>query len=292
MRSMTGFGKGQANGNGINVTVEISSVNRKQLDLRFNMPAELKTFEPEFRKTLSEQISRGSVNIKFAVDYDPALKLESVVINREVAARYMNEFNSMASELGIEGSITISDLIALPEVVVEKETDLDPEPFRNCCVDALKQALVKFVDMRAAEGVELKEDLIKRRRLLETIVDEIEDRTPLVVVEYQQKLKERVEKLLQEMRLDEESLAREVAYFADRCDISEEMTRLHSHFVQLDKLVEEDKPVGRALDFLVQEMFREINTTGSKANDAEISKRVVRFKTELEKVREQVQNME
>lgn len=292
MRSMTGFGKGQANSNGINVIVEISSVNRKQLDVRFNTPSELRVFEPEFRSRLLQFVSRGSVNVKFVVDYDPSLKQEAVVINHDVAARYLKEFKDLASEIGIAGSLTISDLITLPEVVTEKETELDPELFKSCCMEALDQAIEKFVKMRADEGQELKDDLSKRRDLLETIVKEIEERSPVVIVEYQEKLKIRVQKLLQELRLDEDSLAREVAYFADRCDISEEMTRLYSHFIQLDKLVAEDKPVGRALDFLVQEMFREINTTGSKANDAEISKRVVRFKTELEKVREQVQNME
>lgn len=289
---MTGFGKGQASSAGVNVIVEISSVNRKQLDVRFHTPAELRVFESEFRTHLLQFVSRGSVNVKFVVDYDPSLKQQSVVINHDVAAQYLKEFTELSSKLGIAGGLTITDLIALPEVVTEKETEVDPELFKDCCMQALDEAIGKFVAMRSAEGLELKDDLIKRRNFLETLVKEIEERSPLVVVEYQEKLKERVEKLLQEMRLDEDSLAREVAYFADRCDISEEMTRLYSHFIQLDTLISEDKPVGRALDFLVQEMFREINTTGSKANDSEISKRVVRFKTELEKVREQVQNME
>lgn len=292
MKSMTGFGKGQASSNGVDCTVEISSVNRKQLDLRFNIPTELKGFEPDFRKHIAKYVSRGAVNVKFIVDYDESLKSQAITINKEVAAHYVNEFKALAVNLGISDSVSISDLVALPEVVTAKDIDLDADLFKDSCMDAMKAALDSFVNMRSEEGLVLKADLLERRKGLELLVDEIKERAPLVIVEYQEKLKERVQTLLQDMELDEDSLSREVAYFADRCDISEEVTRLYSHFQQFDKLVNDSKPVGRALDFLIQELFREINTTGSKANDAEIAKRVVSFKTELEKIREQVQNIE
>lgn len=292
MKSMTGFGKGQASSNGVDCTVEISSVNRKQLDLRFNIPTELKGLEPALRKALLERVSRGAVNVKFIVDYDESLKSQAITINKEVAAHYVNEFKLLAVNLGISDSVSISDLVALPEVVTEKDIDLDADLFKDSCLEAMKVALDNFVNMRSEEGLVLKADLLERRKGLELFVDKIRERAPFVINEYRDKLKERVELLLQDMALDEESLAREVAYFADRCDISEEVTRLYSHFQQFDKLVHDTKPVGRALDFLIQEMFREINTTGSKANDAEIARLVVSFKTELEKVREQVQNIE
>ena len=292
MKSMTGFGKGQADKSGIAVVAEISTVNRKQLDVRLNLPSELRQFEPRFRKMVAGAVQRGSISIKVQLTYGEELIGQSISIDHAAASAYVAECMSLGEELGIDATLSVRDLINIPDFVTRKAPAVDSDLMAEIAEEAIAKALADLVAMRSVEGAELYEDLKQRRLQLMEMVAAIAERAPAVVQEYRGKLKERVELLTEDLELDNDTLIREVAVFADRADISEEMTRLQSHFVQMEQLFESGDGVGRALDFLIQEMFREINTTGSKANDSEISRNVVSFKTELERVREQVQNIE
>ncbi len=290
MKSMTGFGKGQCEREGIISTVEVSSVNRKQLDIRFNQVAELRAFEADYRKVVSAAIGRGTVNVKIVLTSSLGT---SININKALAAKYVSELKALAIELDIEPTLSISDVANFPDVISEQVNEVDHVLMNEITLEALNEAIQNLVEMRAVEGAELEKDLIERQEILAGYVAEIEQQSPTVVLEYQTKLKERVKKLLQgEIEIDPMLLAQEVAVFAERADISEEITRLKSHFIQFLDLLSSPAPVGRNLDFLVQEIYREINTTGTKAHDSIISTNVVRFKTELEKIREQVQNVE
>ncbi len=290
---MTGFGKGSASDCGLNVDIEITSVNRKQLDIRFNTPAEIKPFEPEFKKLLTKTVSRGAVNIRFNLEFDESLLQTGVSINEQVVEKYISQFSAIAARNNLDSKISIEAVMNLPEVVVMKEINMNDIPVKEICLKALTNALTELDEMRLVEGTELKLDSLERLETLKQLTENIAQRNPLILDEYKQKLAERVAKLLHDTpELNCELLTREVAYFADKSDISEEMTRLQSHFSQFEKICQKEEPVGRSLDFLIQEIFREINTTGSKANDAEILQNVVRFKTELEKIREQIQNVE
>lgn len=290
MKSMTGFGKGRFEKGGVVSTVEIGTVNRKQLDIRFNQVSEIRAFEVDYRKVVAQQLARGTVNIKIVLTSSGE---SSFSVNRDLLERYTTELTAIANELGINSELKIAELMTLPEVISESSVGIEPALANEVTLKALNLALESLVEMRSCEGDEMCRDLKLRMHDLMFMVDKIKVKSPMVVQEYHDRLKERVAVLLKDtVKLDEVALAREVAFFAERSDISEELTRLDSHFVQMGQLLNQVNPVGRNLDFLIQEIYREINTTGTKASDAEISKQVVAFKTELEKIREQIQNVE
>lgn len=292
MKSMTGFGKARVETGPLSVTVEISSVNRKQFDLRLNLANELREFEPVFRKMVAAEIQRGSINAKLTVDFAESLRPDALQINRSVAAYYMKEFNTLGESLGLSGHLDINTLAQLPQIITEGEVKLDLDGLKSTAEQAMAKALTALVAMRSAEGAALQSDLFERLGTLKSYVTDITERAPAVITDYKQRLEERIQQMLgEEVPVEADVLAREVAVFADRADISEEMTRMYSHFQQMEDLIKSDAG-GRAMDFLIQEMFREINTTGSKANDSLIAAKVVAFKTELERMREQVQNIE
>jgi uncharacterized protein (TIGR00255 family) len=287
---MTGFGKGSFEKDGVVCTVEIGSVNRKQLDIRFNQVPEIRAFESFYRKEIAKRLARGTVNVKIVLG---STVQSQVGINRPLLERYVEELSGLSGDLGISTELKWSDLLSLPDVVRENSVGISSSLVHEVTSSALDIALEAICEARSCEGEEIRRDLSMRMNILMEMVEVIRQRVPFVVAEYQERLKERVALLLQDtMSLDEVSLAREVAFFAERSDISEEITRLDSHFLQLSLLLEQSEPVGRNLDFLLQEIYREINTTGTKASDAQISTQVVAFKTELEKIREQVQNIE
>ncbi|MGL4854993.1 MAG: YicC/YloC family endoribonuclease [Lentisphaeria bacterium] len=293
MKSMTGFGKAQKSFSGVSISVEVTSVNRKQLDLRCNLPHELREFEPLFRQQVAEFITRGAVNIRFSLDIDPALQQAQYSVNNTVVKNYLDQLKSLTSDLNIPMDVTLKDILSLPQVISVQEFDFQELNLQTLATDTLKDALVAFDQMRSNEGEILADDFKSRINVLKNLINSVALRSPEVVKEYQEKLKNRVELLLtSQLPIDHDSLAREVAYFADRCDITEEMVRLRSHFAVFYSKLNSNDSVGRELDFLIQEIFREINTTGSKANDAFIAQNVVKFKTELEKIREQIQNIE
>lgn len=288
--SMTGFGRGEAGDGTRKVTVEIGSVNRKQFDCNITLPRELAVLEGKLQSFIRARVTRGylkgSVSVSVAEGMPPSPDLSQ--LRPQIAA-----LRAAASALGLSDDLTASSLLALPDAARCFLSPGAPENIWPLLESALAEALDRLTAMRLAEGENLKRDLLSRLDALRHIEGEIAGRAPTVPQRYREALEKRLTALLPaENAIAPELLAREVAAFADRCDISEELTRLDSHFKQADKIFADGGACGRTLDFLCQEMFREINTAGSKANDAEIARLVILFKTGLEAIREQVQNIE
>ncbi len=290
---MTGHGRGECVRDGYRIVVELSSVNRKQLELAINLPRELDSLEGKVREAANRKLSRGRLSARVSLETADDNTAGQVQLNTALARAYTDEFRKLAKDLNLAGDVTLDTLLRAPGVVQSNGGTLDADAFWPALDKALKAALKDLVAMRQAEGKSLAADLSKRIKSIAKAILRIEKQAPKVVKRYRRNLADRVAEMCGEtVAVDEDRLAREVAYFADRCDISEELTRLQSHFEQFDSFVKATKPVGRTLDFLSQEMNREINTIGSKANDATISMEVVAVKAELEKFREQVQNVE
>ena len=289
--SMTGYGNGSASVGGVAVEVELSSVNRRQFDARVSLPRALLSLEPKVQTLLRKSISRGYVSVTVKVGIGKGKK-GVPTLDVETAEACIRVLRKTARKLGLADDLTASALLEIPELIRFKGVAEDPKKIWPVVNRALKQAITGLEKMRKAEGKELQKDIAGRFKRLQALVTSIRTLAPRVQKRYKQALMSRMKKAGVELRHADERLLREVVLFADRSDISEETVRLESHFKQVAKLVSSKEPSGRALDFLCQEMFREINTIGSKANDAGISRHVVRFKTELEAVREQVQNVE
>ncbi len=289
--SMTGYGRGTAGRDGREMTVELKSVNHRYLDLGMRLPRHIGFLEDVFRTELSARVSRGHVDL-FVSYWNGRNDARAVVIDEALLAQYLIAARGAGERLGLTDDLTLSAALRLPDVsdVVEAEEDRD-------CVAALAREAVALAAeemkaMRAAEGERLCADLTQRAQTVLALTEEIAQRAPLVVQEYRQKLNERIEQLLGETEPDRARLATEVALFADRASIDEEIVRLRSHVSQLLQTLSANEPAGRKLDFIVQEMNREFNTIGSKANDAQLTNAVIAGKGEIEKIREQVQNIE
>ncbi len=281
---MTGFGRGCAPLGGHTVTVEISTVNRKQFDASIRVPAEWHCFEVALLATLKSSIARGAVKCTVS------LALAGV---KSPALEALNILRAVARAENIPDTPTLADLVALTTAGVSQPLPEADEVAKQAVLNAAQEALVQLDAMRLHEGELIATDIRERLQRLAQMQDEIEEIAPDLPGIYRDALQMRVKALLsQATELPVEVLAREVALFAERCDIAEEMTRLRAHFVHAEKLLSGDGPCGRALDFLCQEFMREINTTGSKCNNSDIAQRVITFKTLLETVREQVQNLE
>ncbi|MBI5819926.1 MAG: YicC family protein [Verrucomicrobia bacterium] len=292
MKSMTGYGRGECSRHGVKITVELNSVNRKQSDITINLPRELIELEPRIRDLINARVARGRLNV--AVGYHPGSDRPraQVQVNTAVAKAYLQATRKLHRELGVDGSITLDSLLRAPGVVSVIETELEAASLGPLVETALNHALDRLVKMREREGKHLAADLNKRLNLIGESVAKIRVEAPNVVKRYQQQLHARIKASGVELPLDDERLLKEVVIFADRADITEELTRLASHLDQFAGCLASGQPVGRTLDFLSQEMGREINTIGSKANDIAITQTVVTLKAELEKIREQVQNIE
>jgi uncharacterized protein (TIGR00255 family) len=290
IKSMTGYGKGDVSDLHGRCVVELKTVNNRYSEVSLKMPRSFMAYENNVRKAVAGRVKRGKADL--FVQWEPAAG-EAVVppINYAVAKGYHQAFLDLAHELHVHAEIPLSLIISqknvLQEAVSEEQGDLMPVLLKS-----VEQALDGLDAMRAREGEALQADLKARRTDLAGLVAQVRERSPLVVEEYQQKLQQRLSKLLSGVEMDPQRLAQEVALLADRCDITEELVRLESHFVQFDDTLLLQEPVGRKLDFLMQEINREVNTIGSKANDAIITALVVQMKAELEKMREQVQNIE
>jgi uncharacterized protein (TIGR00255 family) len=290
---MTGYGWGDAVQEGSKVTVELSSVNRKQSEISINLPRELEVLEAQIRDEINRRIARGRVTARVTLHAGEKMDSGKVRINAELAAAYTKRLRDLARELKLTGDVTLDHLMRAPGVLEADQDVPDAEDFWPAVEKALKQALEMMVSMREKEGSHLQKDLVKRMDRMRVSARRVQKRSPQVQVRYREQLLERIQSAgLEAARIEEERILKEVIFFADRSDISEEITRLQSHFKQFDDCVNSREPVGRTLDFLAQEMNREINTIGSKANDAMISREVVVLKTELEKFREQAQNVE
>jgi uncharacterized protein (TIGR00255 family) len=291
MKSMTGFGRGEASRDGATWQVECGSVNRKQLELVINLPRDLSELEAAVKAQVSAAVSRGRVNVLVrsasGTDSASAHRLDEVV-----AAGYVTAMREMAVRLGVRPDISMSELVRLPGVITQDQVAAEPRQAWPAIEEALAIALTQMTIMRESEGAHLRQDIEAHLSLIESLLGRIADLAPAVAQHHRQALQHRLEQAGLPLSLEDERLLKEIALFADRTDISEELTRADSHLRQFRAYLESSEPTGRSLDFLVQEFFREFNTMGSKANNAEIAHLVVTAKTELEKIREQVQNAE
>src|SRR5437764_3149383 len=291
VRSMTGYGRGEADCQGVKLSVELSTVNRKQSEIAINLPGELTEVRPRIRQSITDRISRGRTNVLVA-HHASADGTRRLALDVELARSYHDAMRALQKKLGAPGQITIDTILQAPGVVRPPEEEIEAERDWPPVERALKSALNHLIKMREREGRHLAKDLIRRLKAIRQLLKEIRVLHPAVVKKFRAALTERIEKTGLPISKDDERLAKEIFLFADRSDISEELTRLESHLAQFALHLRKEEPVGRALEFIVQEIFREFNTLGAKANDADIAQRVVACKAELEKIREQVQNLE
>ncbi len=291
--SMTGFGRGEAREDAVKVVVELSTVNRKQFDCNFSMPRELSSLDSKLQALIHSRVSRGYVKGLVAVTAAGAENGSAAGLDVEAVAVQITALRAAAQKLGLPDDLTASSLLRLPDVLRPQILPDDPLEVWPLVERAAQAALENLETLRRREGQALEQDLRARFEALASLSQEVMKLAPAVPAAYKAVLEKRLAELLGPGTVADPALvAREVAAFADRCDVSEELTRLASHFAQVTKVFDKGGACGRTLDFLCQELFREINTTGSKANDAEISRLVIEFKAGLEAAREQVQNIE
>jgi uncharacterized protein (TIGR00255 family) len=290
---MTGYGCGESTHDGCKVTVEISSVNRRQAEISINLPRDLEVLEARIRDEINRRLSRGRVTVRVTVHSGEQRRAGRVRVNRALAAAYAREFALLADELGLGERPGLDAVLRAPGVLEGEEDVDDAEAFWPAVGGALNEALDQLVRMREQEGTHLARDLAGRLVALRQAAAAVRHRAPDVAEQYRRQLHERIAAAgIPLSAEDQERLLKEVALFADRSDITEELTRLESHFTQFEECLRNVEPVGRTLDFLAQEMNREVNTIGAKANDALIARNVVQLKAELERIREQAQNLE
>ena len=293
MKSMTGCGRGECARNGCKITVELSSVNRKQGEISVVLPRELEVLEAQIRNVINHRIARGRITARVTLHAGESRASGRVRLNAPLARAYVRELNRLAHELKLAGPVTLDMLARAPGVFETDDNVADAEDFWPAVEKALVQALGTLLKMREREGAHLAKDLAARVAAMRKSAAQIRRHAPQVQRRYREQLLQRIQSAgVPAPGADDERLLKEIVYFADRTDISEELTRLQSHFQQFDDCLRSAEPVGRMLDFLAQEMNREINTIGSKANDSLIARAVVTLKTELEKFREQAQNVE
>lgn len=291
IKSMTGFGRCEVCESDRKFTVEIKSVNHRYLDVNLKMPKKLNFFESAIRSLLKEYAQRGKVDI-FITYEDMTEENVSIKYNRDAAEKYLGYLRQISSDFGLEDDIRVSTLSKYPEVFTMEEAEIDEEGIWKTLEKALRGAAEGFVETRIKEGDHLKEDLIGKLDEMGSHVEFIEERSPQIIAEYRRKLTERVQELLEDVKVDESRLLTEVTVFADKVCVDEEIVRLKSHIASTKQALMEGGSIGRKLDFLAQEMNREANTILSKSNDLEISNCGIELKTLIEKVREQIQNIE
>lgn len=292
IKSMTGFGRCEAADEERKFTVEMKGVNHRYLDANIRMPKKLNFFETAIRSLLKQSVQRGKVDI-FITYEDLSEQQVSLKYNEVLAAEYLSYFEKMQEKFSLENDIRVSTLSRYPEVLTMEEQAVDEEELWKGLKKALDGAIRQFVETRTSEGEHLREDLIEKLDNMLKLVGCIEERSPQIIAEYRDKLETKVKELLADTQIEDSRIAAEVVIFADKICTDEEVVRLKSHIVHMkDTLVSDDSGIGRKLDFIAQEMNREANTILSKANDLEISNIGIELKTEIEKVREQIQNIE
>ena len=288
---MTGYGRGETDHGGTKFIVELNSVNRKQSDIVVNLPRDLIELEPRIRQTINENISRGRTNATVSL-HGGANGARNLALNTELARSYHEAMHSLQKDLNAPGEITIATILQAPGVMRMPEESLDPEHTWPAVERALHTALADLIKMREREGKHLAKDLIHRLKAIRKKLKEVRALHPDVVKRYRAALLDRIQKAGLPLPNEDERVLKEITFFADRADVSEELTRLESHLAQFAHHLRRKEPVGRTMELITQEIFRELNTLGAKANDAAISQRVIGCKAELEKIREQVQNLE
>ena len=293
MKSMTGYGRGECAQRGFKITVELSAVNRRQSEVSVNLPRELEVLEAPVRDAINSRVARGRVMARISVHAAAGKSSARMHLNLPLAKAYATELGRLAKKLKLAGEITLDQILRAPGVFQTDEELVEADNLWPPVESALKQALGALVKMREREGAHLAQDLAARIGVMRKSVEKIQRQAPQTAENYRRHLLERIKGAgIENISLDDERLSKEIVLFADRSDIAEELTRLQSHFQQFEDCRKAKEPVGRTLDFLAQEMNREINTIGSKANDALISREVVTLKAELERFREQAQNVE
>ena len=291
IKSMTGFGRYEVLKDSRKFTVELKSVNHRYLDVNIRMPKKLNFFETSIRTLLKSYADRGKVDI-FITYEDLSQSQVSVKYNAALAAEYLKYLNKMAEEFSLDNDVRVSTLSRYPEVFTMEECSEDEDELWNGLKEALEGAFSQFVEMRTKEGERLKEDILLKLDLLSEQIRFIEERSPQIIAEYRTKLEEKMRELLEDTQIDDNRIAAEVILFAVKICTDEEVVRLKSHIQHMKETLEESNGIGRKLDFIAQEMNREANTILSKANDLDISNRAISLKTEIEKIREQIQNIE
>ena len=290
IKSMTGYGKANISKNLREYQIEIKSVNHRYLDVSVKMPRNLSYLEEEIKKIISEKLNRGKVDV-FVTFNNNSLEGREIKINTEIARMYIKGLRNLAESEGIIEDIPVTEISKLPDVLTI-QTNQDDETIKNELKEVTQEAVENLIEMRRIEGEKISQDLQDRINDIEEKVKKISSLSTGLIEEYVVKLNTRIRELLQDQEIDEARLAQEVVIYADKCSIQEEVTRLHSHVYQFRELLHSNEAVGKKLDFMIQEMNRETNTIGSKANNLEITNEVINIKTQLENIREQVQNIE
>ena len=292
IRSMTGFGHGEvSNDKNQKVTVEMKSVNHRYCDISLKLPKKLAMFEANIRNIMKEYASRGKIDIYVSYE-DLSETAVSLHYNQAMAEEYMQVFKKMQEDFNIETKITAEALAKYPEVVTIEEVQQDEEVWWELLEAALRQAAEKFVETRTIEGANLKRDLLGKLDQMAADVAFIEERSPQIIAEYRSKLEEKVKEFLEDSTIEENRTAAEVTLYADKIAVDEEIVRLQSHISSMTDVLESDESIGRKLDFMAQEMNREANTILSKSSDVDLADHAIELKTNVEKVREQIQNIE
>ena len=291
VRSMTGFGRAKAQIDGLDITVEIKSVNHRYFEFSARMPRVYSFLEEKIKSKLSESISRGKVEVSIMID-DNTENATVVEINHEYANAYLKALKNLSKEYCLKNDVKVSSLVGNAELFKVKRQVLEDEVVEKAVFTVLEDALDKFIEMRTIEGERLLKDVTDRANYILEKVSFIEERSPETVKNYRERIEQKIKELLGDNTVDEQRILTEVAIFADKVAVAEETVRLRSHIKQFETLMSSNDAIGRKLDFIVQEMNREANTIGSKAQDIEIAHTVVDIKSEIEKIREQIQNME
>lgn len=291
VKSMTGYGQGKKSVNERQVLVEISSVNHRYLDTNIRMTKPMISFEDNVRKFIEQSISRGK--LKVYINYSSDAKEDyNIVVNKKLCEEYIETLRDLQQEFYLKDDISTIKVSKFPDVITVDQKPDNDEMVKGLIEEALETALIELNNMRQKEGESLKIDILSKVSIVNKVILEIKDRSPIVVSKYTENLKGKIEDMLEDVEIDDARLLTEVAIFADKTSIDEEITRLESHMQQLENILEGGGVIGRKLDFLLQEINREVNTIGSKANDSVISSNVIELKSETEKIREQVQNIE
>lgn len=291
IKSMTGFGRSEIVKGNRKISVEIKSVNHRYLEAGIKMPKKLNVFESRMRDLLKKYATRGKIDIFINYEDDSENQV-NLKFNQNIADEYMAIFNNMSEKYNLKNDMTVGGLARFPEVITMDEVQEDEEELWHFIEEAMKVALEQFVNTRILEGENLKKDLLGKLDHMEELVAFVEKRSPEIMKEYRSKLESKVKELLGDTTIDESRIATEVIIYADKICVDEETVRLRSHIEHARKCLNEEGGIGRKMDFIAQEMNREANTTLSKANDIEISNAAIDLKTEIEKVREQIQNIE
>ena len=291
IKSMTGFGREQDIVDGYDIQVEIRSVNHRYFEFSSRLPRSFSYLDEKLKSFVSERVSRGKVEVSVTISKTEGVEAE-IEVNQEIASGYVNALRNANIKLGLNDDLSLSDITRFPDVFKIQKVQDDEEVVWNAVKQICFEALNKFIDMRVTEGQKMYEDISSRLDFIEGKTNEIEKISPLISENYKNRLYSKIKETLEDRDIDEQRVLTEVAIFSDKIAVDEETVRLHSHVSQFRGLINSSEPVGRKLDFLVQELNREVNTIGSKAQDLSVTKTVVELKSEIEKIREQIQNIE